>query len=61
MAMKPRLEQDNKGIANLATQPMAYPGQEESYEIANTATCMHPETNKQLDPKAATAPKKFGN
>ena len=61
MSMKPRLPVDNKGIPNLASDPMKHPGQEESYEISNTATCMHPTTNSKLDPKAVTEPKKFGN
>lgn len=61
MSQKPRLEVDNKGIPNLATQPMSHPGEEASYEIPGTATCMHPETNKKLDPNCVTAPKTFGN
>lgn len=61
MSMKPRLEQDNKGIPNLASDPLKHPGEEASYEIPGTATCMHPTTNSKIDPKLSTAPKAFGN
>lgn len=61
MSNKPRLEQDNKGIPNLASQPNAHLGEEASYSIPGTCTTMKPETNKQLTPNVVTAPKKFGN
>ena len=59
MSMKPRLEENNVGIPNTATQPKKE--DESYYEIPGTATCMHPETNKKLTPNAVTGPKTFGN
>lgn len=59
MSMKPRLDDNNVGIPNLASQPQK--NEESQYVIPNTATCMHPATNSQIDPKCVTAPKKHGN
>jgi hypothetical protein len=61
MSMKPRLEEDNKGIPNLATHPQCYPTTEESVVIPNTCTSKKSVPNSRLTPNAATAPKTFGN
>lgn len=61
MSNKPRLEQDNKGIPKLASDPMKHSGEESSYSIPGTVTSMKPTTNSKLDPNLTTAPKKFGN
>jgi hypothetical protein len=59
MSMKPRLDDNNVGIPNTASQPKKT--DESYYEIPNTATCMHPATNSKLDPKLVTGPKTHGN
>jgi hypothetical protein len=62
MSMKPRLEQDNKGIEHLVTQPMSHPGEEETYDIPNTcSSSKKPTPNQRLTPNAVSAPKTHGN
>lgn len=59
MSMKPRLEQDNKGIPNTVNEPHA--NDEGTFEIPGTVTCKHPVENSKLTPNTNTAPKTFGN
>ena len=61
MSMKPRLEEDNKGIPNLASDPNCHDGNEHEYQIGDAVTHKSAVPNQRLTPNAVTAPKTFGN
>lgn len=61
MSQKPRLESDNKGIPNLASDPLCYDGNEQTVNIPGVVTSKKDVPNQRLTPNAATAPKTFGN